>query len=484
LDKIYDILIIGGGVVGNAIAREFSRYKLDIAVLEKEPDVCCETSGRNTGMLHAGFTYKHGSLKAQCAVEGNMEFDRVAEELDVPFKRTGKLVIGFTEDDMKSLLKYKKLGELNGVKGLKIINRKSIEELDPSAGGEFAMYSPASGILNPFEYTIALAENAQQNGVEYYFNNEVLGINRKNDIFEVKTVRGLYHARWIVNSAGLNSAVVSTMLGIPGYTIRGFKGEYFVLDKKAGKYMNMPVYPAPNERGGFGTHATPTVDGNILVGPSSEIVEDFENYGVTPAVMNKLIVEGKKMFKNLNKEHFIRNFSGIRPKLVDKETGEVQDFVLEMRDEVPNVINLVGIESPGLTSALPLARRTVALFGEKEKLVQDENFNPRRKGIVKFSDQSDDIKEKLIEKNPDYGEVVCRCENITKAEIVEAVHNCLGVDSLTGIKNRTRAMMGRCQGGYCETRITEIIEKEKHKQEKELVYSRCGSYMFVGKVRY
>lgn len=483
MGKIYDVLIIGGGVVGNAIAREFSRYNLKIAVLEKEPDVCCETSGRNSGVLHAGFTYKKGSLKAKCAVEGNVEFEKVAEELDVPFKRTGKLVVGFTKEHMKSLLKYKALGEANGVKGLEIINKGRIKELDPSAGGEFAMYSPATGILNPFAYTIALAENAKQNGVDYYFNNEVISVNREDNIYKVQTVKNLYYTRWVVNSSGLNSAAISTMLGIDGYTIRGFKGEYFILDKKAGKYMNMPVYPAPNEKGGFGTHATPTVDGNILIGPSSEIVEDFEDYGVTSKVMNKLVTEGKKMFKPLKRENFIRNFSGIRPKLVNKETGEILDFVLEMRDEVPNVINLVGIESPGLTSALPLARRTVKLFRTKEKLIPNKNFNPKRKGIIKFSIQTDAVKKELIAKNPDYGEVICRCETITKGEIMEAVNNCLGVDSVTGIKNRTRAMMGRCQGGYCETRIAEIIEQEKHKKEKDVVYSKLGSYMFVGKVR-
>lgn len=481
--QISDVLIIGAGVVGSAIAREFSKYKLKTVVLEKELDVCCETSGRNSGVLHAGFTYKTGSLRAQCAVEGNQEFDKVAEELDVPFKRTGKLVIGFTEEHMKSLLKFKALGEANGVKGLEIIDKERLEELDSSAGGEFAMYAPSSGILDPFEYTIALAENAKQNGVDFYFNNEVIDVQHENDIYKVQTVKNTYYTRWIVNAAGLNSAVISTMLGIDGYTIGGFKGEYFVLDKKAGKYMNMPVYPAPSANGGFGIHATPTMDGNILIGPSSEFVEDFEDYGVTPPVMEDLLIEGAKMFKPLKREDIIRSFSGIRPKRINKETRQPLDFVLERRDGVPNVINLVGIESPGLTSALPLARRTVALFREKEDLIPNENFNPRRKGILCFSEQSDEIKKELIEKNPDYGEIVCRCEMITRAEILEAVHNCLGVDTVTGIKNRTRATMGRCQGGYCETRIAQIIQEEKNKDKKDVVYSRIGSYMFQGKVR-
>jgi Predicted dehydrogenase len=483
LKQTYDVLIVGSGVVGSAIAREFSRYKLKIGVLEKELDVCCETSGRNSGVLHAGFTYKTGSLRAQCAVEGNAEFEKVSEELDVPFKRTGKLVIGFTDKDMESLLKYKALGEANGVKGLEIIDKKRLQELDSSAGGEFAMLAPSSGILNPFTYTVALAENAKQNGVNFYFNNEVIDIKRENGIYKVKTVKDTYETRWVVNSAGLNSVVISNMLGIDGYTLGGFKGEYFLLDKKAGKHISMPVYPAPDEKGGFATHATPTVDGNVLIGPSSEFIEDFEDYGVTQPVLDDLIKDGMKMFKPFKKEDIIRSFSGIRPKLIVKGTRQTLDFVIERRNEVPNVINLVGIESPGLTGALPIARRTVALFKEKEELIPNEKFNPRRKGILNFSEQSNEVKKELIEKDSNYGEIICRCECITKGEILEAVHNCLGVETVTGIKNRTRVTMGRCQGGYCETRITEIINEEKNKNKEDVMYSRVGSYMFEGKVR-
>lgn len=483
MKQVYDVIIIGAGVVGCAVAREFARFDLKIGVLEKELDVGCETSSRNTGVLHAGFTYKTGSLKAQCTVEGNAEFDKVAEELDVPFKRTGKVVVGFNENDRQSLLKYKAIGEANGVPGLEMIDKQRLEELDSSAGGEFAMYAPSSGILNPFIYTIALAENAKQNGVDFYFDNEVIGIQRIDGIYEIITKQTVFQTRWVVNCAGLNSAKISSLLGIDGYTIAGFKGEYFVLDKRCGQYLNMPVYPAPGPTGGFATHATPTVDGNVLVGPSSELVEDFEDYGVTPVVMENLIADGVKMFKHMKREHFIRNFAGIRPKLINKETRQVLDFVLEAREEVPNTINLVGIESPGLTCALPLARRAVELMRRKETLMPNENFNPRRKGILCFAEQSREVQKKLIAQDPNYGEIICRCETVTKAEILAAVHNCLGVHTVVGIKNRTRATMGRCQGGYCETRIAEIIQEELSKQTTEVIYGRSGSSMFTGRVR-
>ncbi|MDR3591002.1 MAG: NAD(P)/FAD-dependent oxidoreductase [Negativicutes bacterium] len=483
MTDVYDLLIIGGGVVGSAVAREFSRYQLKIGVLEKELDVCAETSGRNSGVLHAGFTYKTGSLRAQCSVEGNAEFDQVARELDVPFKRTGKVIVGFTDADRQSLLKFKAVGDANGVPGLEIIDKKRLEELDSSAGGEFAMYSPTSGILNPFIYTVALAENAKQNGADFYFDHEVNAIQRVNGVYAVTTNKGIFQTRWVVNCAGLNSAKVSTMLGIDGYTIGGFKGEYIILDKKAGKFLNMPVYPAPGPSGGFATHATLTVDGNVLIGPDSELVEDFEDYGNTSPCLEKLIIDGQKMFKHTKREYFIRNFSGIRPKLINKETKQPLDFVLEAREEAPNTINLVGIESPGITSALPLARRAVALFKAKEVLVLKQGFNPRRKGILNFSEQSEAMKKELIKNNPAYGEIICRCETVTKAEILQAVHNCLGVDTVLGVKNRTRAMMGRCQGGYCETRIVEIIKQELNKKETEIIYGRAGSAMFAGKVR-
>lgn len=479
----FDVLIIGAGVVGCAVAREMSRNRLKIGVLEKEMDVACGNSSRNTGMLHGGFTYKTGSLKARCCVEGNREFGRVAEELDVPFKRSGKVVVGFNEKDMASLKRFKALGEANGVSGLEIIGKERLQELDSSAGGEFAMYSPNSGILDPIAYTIALAENAKANGVDFFFDQRVTGIQRIDGIYSVRTPRAVFRTRWVVNCAGLYSAVISGMLGIGGYTIRGFKGEYIVLDKKAGAFIRMPVYPAPNERGGFATHAVPTIDGNVLIGPDSYVTEDFEDFGVTKKHIDGLIKDGGRMFRHVKREYFIRNFAGMRAKRVNPETGEILDFVCEARDEAPNTVNLVGIESPGLTSALPLARRAVALMAEKEDLKPNPAFNPIRKAIPRFHPKSMEEKKALIEQNPDYGEIICRCENVTRAEILAAIHNPLGVCTVAGVKNRTRATMGRCQGGYCETRITKMIEEELGKKETELLYARKNSYLFTGKVR-
>ena len=479
----YDVTIIGAGVVGCAVAREASRLSLRIAVLEKELDVACGNSSRNTGMLHAGFTYAPGSLKAACAVEGNQEFDQVAEELDVPFKRTGKLVVGFDEKDEANILKFKRIGEINGVKGMEMIDRKQMDAIDPNAGGSFAMYVPSSGILDPMQYTIALAENACKNGVSFRFGHRVERIDRLEDGWMIHTSQGDVKTKWVINCAGMYASQISAMLGYPDYPVRGFKGEYYVLDKKAGRSMPIPIYPAPNEKGGFATHATPTIDGNVLIGPDSYLTDDFEDYKVTKEHMDGLYRDGLRMFKEMKREYFIRNFAGIRWKIYDPATGENKDFVLESDDANPFTVNLVGIESPGITCALPLARRAVAILREKEQPAPNPDFNPRREGIRRFSEMSLAEKEAAVAADPNYGEIICRCETVTRAEILKAIHNPLGVHTVTGIKNRTRATMGRCQGGYCETRITQMIEEELGIPETEVRYSKAGSYMFTGKVR-
>ena len=508
--QIYDVAVIGAGVVGSAVARELTRYNLKTLVLEKELDVATGNSSRNTGMLHAGFTYRPGSLRAECAVEGNQEFDTVARELGVPFKRTGKLVIGFTDDDLANILKFKKIGDINGVKDIRMISKDEIQRIEPNAGGEFAMHVPASGILDPMAYTIALAENAAMNGAAFRFGCRVTAITRVSKdeaaalmkaadqgcslpgdidaLYKIETSGGTFLTKWVVNCAGAYAAIISEMLGYPKYYQRGFKGEYFVLDKKAGAFLKTPVYPAPNDKGGFSTHATPTVDGNILVGPDSYLTKDLEDYANIKERLDGLFRDGSRMFTQMKREYFIRNFAGIRWKNCDPETGEVLDFILESDSAHPCTVNLVGIESPGVTSALPLARRTVrkildGQFALGQPVAVNPGFNPIRKAIPRFSEMTIDEKREAIRKDPNYGQVVCRCENVTKAEILAAIHNPLGVSTMTGIKNRTRSMMGRCQGGYCQMRITELLEQELGLEPEDIRYQRENGWFFAGRVR-
>lgn len=483
MEQLYDVLIIGGGVVGSAIARELSGYRLKIGVLEKNLDVCYETSGRNSGVVHGGFAYDTGTLKARLCVEGNQMMDQLSEELGFRFQRCGKVLVGNTREDMETLERTMEQGRANGSRDLVIIDKERLHQLVPAVVGEFAMFSPNSGIVDPFGCTIALAENACDNGAEYFLDHEVSGICRGEDgVYTVSTVKGDFRTRWVINSAGLGCGRISDMLGLAGYKVIGSKGDYIILDKRTGPLLPMPVYPVPSNTY-MGIHVTNTTDGNVIIGPNAETVTDFTYYGVPQENMDYLADSASGLWPCIRKSDYIRNYSGILPKWVD-DNGVIQDFKIEIRDDVaPNAVNLVGIESPGLTAAVPIARYVISLMKEREKLEPNPEFNPVRRGIIRFEEQSREEQARLIAENPDYGEVVCRCEKVTKAEILQAIHNPLGVDTLVGIKYRTRSMMGRCQGGYCQMRIAQMIEEELGKKETDVRYARQGSRMFFGKVR-
>lgn len=469
-------------MVGSAVARELSRYDLRIGVLEKNLDVCYETSGRNSAVVHGGFAYDPGTLKAKLCVEGNQMMGQLAEELDFPFLRCGKVLVGNTDEDMETLKRTLKQGEANGSVGLEIIDEDRLHELVPAVVGKFAMFSPNSGILDPFQYTIALAENAHENGADYFFDHEVTGISREQDGYVICTVQGDYHTRWVVNAAGLGCGKISDMLGIKGYKIIGSKGDYIILDKRTGPLLPMPVYPVPSNTY-MGIHVTNTIDGNVTIGPNADMVTDFDYYGVPQKNMDYLAKSASDLWPHIHKADYIRNYSGILPKWVD-DNGVIQDFKIEIRDELaPQAVNLVGIESPGLTAAVPIARYAINLMKQREELKEKADFNPRRKGIVRFESLSTEEKARMIEENPDYGEVICRCEKVTRAEILAAIHNPLGVSTMVGIKYRTRSMMGRCQGGYCQMRVEQMIEEELGRKETEVLYARQNSQVLFGKVR-
>ena len=469
-------------MLGSAIAREMARYDLRIGVLEKNLDVCYETSGRNSAVVHGGFAYDTGSLKARFCVEGNRMMDQLSQELDFPFQRCGKVLVGNTDEDMETLKRTLKQGEQNGSQGLEIIDEERLHQLVPAVVGKFAMFSPNSGILEPFHYTIALAENAHENGAEYFFDHEVTAIRREGSGYVITTTQGDFSTRWVVNAAGLGCGKVSDMLGIKGYKIIGSKGDYIILDKRTGPLLPMPVYPVPSNTY-MGIHVTNTIDGNVTIGPNADLVSNFEYYGVPQENMDYLAKSASDLWPHINKADYIRNYSGILPKWVD-DNGVIQDFKIEIRDDLaPQAINLVGIESPGLTAAVPIARYAVSLMKEREELKEKPDFNPRRKGIVRFENLSTEEKARLIQEDPDYGEVVCRCEKVTRAEILQAIHNPLGVSTMAGIKYRTRSMMGRCQGGYCQMRLEQMIEEELGRKETEILYARQGSQVIFGKVR-
>ena len=487
----YDVLIIGGGVVGCAIARELSRYQLKLGVLEKNLDVAYETSGRNTGVCHGGFAYDPGTLKAKLCVAGNRKMGELAQELDFGFKRCGKVLVGFTEEERERLEEVKRQGEKNGVQGLEIIGKERLHELVPSVQGEFAMYSPNSGIIDPFMMTIALAENAHANGCAFFFDNEVTGITLEEDkTWTVRTKHAEkatnspteYHTKWVINAAGLRCKTISDMLGLTGYHVIGSKDDYIILDNRLGALVPMPIYTVPSNTY-MGIHVTITTDGNVLLGPTAEDTDNLSWYGVERKNIDYLYQAATKIWPHVKRGDYIRTYSGILPKLVDSN-GVIQDFKIEIVDDVaPHAVNLVGIESPGLTAADAIADYVIDMIKSRVDLKENPKFNPIRKGIKRFADMTEEEQAKAIAENPDYGELICRCQKVSKAEILQAIHNPLGVHTMVGIKYRTRSMMGRCQGGYCQMRVAKMLEEAYGLSDTELEYNRAGSHLFFGETR-
>ena len=482
----YDVLIIGSGVVGNSIARELSRYRLNIGVLEREQDVGMGTSSRNSGVLHSGIHYKTGTLRARLNVQGNALMKDLCSELKVKIDYIGKLTVALDEDGIETLKGLKEQGDANGVPGLEILDSDQMRKKQPGVGGIKALWSPSTGIICPYGLTIALAENAAVNGVSFFLGHEVYSIQRNGQGFLVRAANGkTFKTRLLINAAGLFSDRICGMLGIDDYRIYPCRGEYLVLDKRLKGRLSVLVYPAPGHGGaGLGIHLTNTVDGNILIGPSNEYIDDHDDYASTAAVMEQLKKEGHQLLPGLSTSDFIRSFSGIRPKQTPPEEKGFKDFVIESRKDIPGFINLVGIESPGLTSAPAIALMVKDMVTEKMAVKKKDSFMAERPGRVgMFSELSTEEKADLVADDPDYGEIVCRCEQVTKREILDAIQNPLGNRTIAGIKYRARAMMGRCQGGFCLPRIVEILEKEFGYDPKDFILNRPGSALFTGKVR-
>lgn len=488
--KVYDVVVVGAGAVGCAVARELSRYELSVLVLEKEADVAAGTSGRNSAVVHAGFNSAPGSLMAALCVEGNLGFEAACRELDVPYVKTGKLVTAFDERDRAGLERLMDAGRENRVPGLELIDRKELLRLEPYVGGIAALLSTETAITSPFLYTVALAENAAANGVRFLFGHRVSSI-AADDTRPAGGIRFTIHAggtrfraRMLVNSAGLFSDEISAMAGHPGYRIYPCRGEYHILDVRANRYLSRPVYPVPRPgEGGLGVHLTPTVDGNILIGPSAEYIVEREDHATTRTVMERLAAEARELLPPLDLSLIIRSYAGIRAKLTPPGQGGYADFVVEESPRVPGLVNLIGIESPGLTASLPIARRVCGIVGRTLRLAPRREFSGTRTGIPRFRELPDEEKQALIARDPDWGEIVCSCERVTKREILQAAENPLGVRTLAGIKYRTHALAGRCQGDSCLARIAGILMNELGMRPEEITERGPDSPAFFGKVK-
>jgi glycerol-3-phosphate dehydrogenase len=484
--NLYDVLIVGAGVVGNAIARELSRYRLNVGVLEKDLDVGMGTSSRNSGVLHSGIHYKPGTVRARLNVQGNELMKGLCRDLKVKIQYIGKLTVAQDQVDIETLEALKAQGDVNGVPGLEIIGVSRMQQIQPGVGGIRALYSPTTGIICPYGLTIALADNARENGVDFHLGSEVTGILKTETGFQVKTAGGgLFETRMLVNAAGLYSDAICKMVGLTEYAIYPCRGEYLILDKRLNGSLSTLIYPAPRKGGaGLGIHLTNTVDGNILIGPSNEYVNQADDYACTADIIDQLKKEGRELLPAISTSDFIRGFSGLRPKQTPPSVKGFKDFVIEARKDIPGFINLVGIESPGLTCSPAIALMVRDMVGEKLPLEEKDDFVAERNGFPgSFHDLPEEEKADMVSQDPDYGEIVCRCEQITKREILDAIENPLGSRTIAGIKYRSRAMMGRCQGGFCMPRIVQILEKDfGYRPEDYRLYSP-DSYLFTGHVR-
>lgn len=471
----YDVAIIGAGVIGCSIARELAKYRLRTVLIEKGADVANGTSGANSGVVHSGFKEPPGSLKAATCVEGNRLFPKLCNELGVPFKRIGTLVVANNKDELPELKRLMKQGKRNAVKGLIFLNRNELKKLEPNVKGIRGLLSKSGAITTPYLLTIALAENALCNGVEIRLNTEVTGISKKENCYELKTTTGLIKSEIVINSAGVHADKIAAMAGA-NYSVYPNRGEYHILDKIEKNLINTMVYPVtPPRGGGVGIHLTPTIEGNILIGPTACYVDEGSDVATTKEKMSALCEGAKKLVPTLNEKSIITSFSAMRTKTVRYGKHGKGDFLVEERPK--GFINLIGIESPGLTSSPVLARIVSDMVKKIKEPERNPKFEPLRKQKPRFDELSEESKAKLIKKNPNNGEIICRCENVTKQEVLDALNNPLGVATIRGIKLRCRATMGRCQGGFCTPRIVDIMQ-ELGIHWKKISLKGAGSAMF------
>lgn len=478
--KNYDVIIIGGGVVGSMIALSLSRYSINTAVIEKHSDVGFETSSRNSGVSHAGFNYTPDELRGKLCVRGNKMLHELTEKLGVEFQSIGKLTIAKDDEDIKTLSRLLDQGKQNGVPDLQIVDSDTITKIEPGACGKAALYSPTSSIVNPYQLTINAAETALHNGVKFFLDTEAINIDKTVTGFNIKTSSGTFYTKVLINSSGLYSGKICNMLSITDYKIYPCKGEYFILDRLKSNFLKTLVYPTPRKNEpGLGIHLTPTTRGNIMVGPSAQYCSLCHDYSCTSEMLTTLINEAASINKQLSSGDFIRHFSGLRPKLTPPEIGGNADFVIEDRFNVKGFINLVGIESPGLTAAPAIAELVEGMVENHLELCKKKDWSYKKLKPKKYKNMSTSERIEAVEKNPNYGDIVCRCEQVTRAEIIDAWNNALGAKSLRSLKMRTGAMMGRCQSGFCLPKIINVLHEEFGVCPQDILSSDAGTNMFT-----
>ncbi|MBP3893172.1 MAG: NAD(P)/FAD-dependent oxidoreductase [Atopobiaceae bacterium] len=490
---MFDVVIIGAGVSGCAIARELSRLDCSVCVLEREEDVCCGTSKANSAIVHAGFDAEPGSLMARLNVEGNRLMYELSRDLDFRCDQCGSLVVCVSEADMAGLELLRQRGEKNGVEGLRIIDRDELLEMEPNISDEAvgALWAPTGGIVDPFQLTVALAENAAANGVEFRFCTPVTAIEREDGAWSVTAGGDVVRAKAVVNAAGVYADDIHNMFvatewgkeatgadGAPTVsreplTIVPRKGEYYLLDTTAGSHLRHTIFMLPTIMG-KGVLVSPTVHGNLIVGPTATDIDDKEAVNTTPGGLAEVSSKCSLTVKNVPLREVITTFAGLRAHQKN------HDFVIGEIEGAEGLFDCAAIESPGLTSAPAVGRMVAGMVRQRLGLAEKAGWIGTRVGIPRVSDLSFDEWNELCEKDKAYGNVICRCCRVTEAQIVEAIRRTPGARSLDAIKRRTFATAGRCQGGFCTPKIMEILERELGVPASEVTKRGPGSELVVG----
>lgn len=459
----YDVAVVGAGVVGALISRELSKYDIRVALLEKCNDVAMGTTKANSAIVHGGFDAANGTLKAKLNVRGTELMPKLCADMAVPYRNNGSLVLAFSEEEMEHVRTLYERGVKNGVPKLSVLDKAQVKALEPHISDEVvgALLSETAGIVCPYELTIAATEVAVTNGVEFIRNCAVEAIKVTADGFLLATTQGEIPAKYVVNAAGIHTDDIARMIGDDSISLVARKGEYYLLDKSFGFMADHTIFQCPNKMG-KGVLVTPTVDGNLLIGPSALDVEDKEDVDTTPQGLEFIVEKAKKSVPTLNIRGAITSFAGMRAHPV------TDDFIIGFSAKNDCFLNVAGIESPGLSAAPAIAEMVAGLLKEKADWQEKKDCVLTRKAPVRFRHMTKSEREALIAKNKAYGRIICRCETITEGEILDAIHAPAGARDVDGVKRRTRAGMGRCQGGFCGSKVVEILSRELNMPMNEI----------------
>ncbi len=475
---MYDVAIIGAGVIGAMTARTLSQYNLKICILEKGNDVAMGATKANSAIVHAGFDAECGSLKALLNVKGSKMMKKVTEELSVKYQNNGSLVIGFDDEDRKTIEKLFERGEKNGVEDLEILEREALLEKEPNIGDNAvcALYAPTGAIICPYELTVAAVGNAMDNGADFKRQFEVTKICEKDGVYTINSANGeTVDSKYIINSAGIYSDKIAKMVGDDSFDVHPRIGEYILLDRECGSLVSHTIFRTPS-KAGKGILVTPTVDGNLLLGPTSVDMEDKEDTKTTAEGYQKII---KQSFENVNGillNKTITSFCGLRA------AGSTGDFIINSPKQ--GFVNAAGIESPGLSASPAIAEYIADILKDMGlELDKKDSYSPYRKSMHFFKEANMEEKNEIIKQDKSYGRIVCRCETVTEGEILYAIRQNPQPMDLDGVKRRTRAQMGRCQGGFCSTHIVELLAKELGIAYEEVTKFGGNSYINAGRTK-